>query len=154
MSLMAHFMVLLKGKRLSERWWMNGKGRYETVARSVLGMKTTKIITGQRTASSSSVTAATSCHVSNASMPTPKPSVTSCAPMIAVSILLQSDSSNLDGSCFNSEASELSEVQSYTSLLRKMPHTEWWLWWAVVSHIPLEEGCCGFFRQPGYGQGP
>ncbi|KAH8175041.1 fungal specific transcription factor domain-containing protein [Sarocladium implicatum] len=39
MALMAHFTVLLKAKRLGERWWMNGRGLYEVASRTVLGMK-------------------------------------------------------------------------------------------------------------------
>lgn len=39
MALMAHSIVILKAKRLGERWWMNGKGHYEVASRTVLGMR-------------------------------------------------------------------------------------------------------------------
>lgn len=37
MSIMARCLVLLKG--MEEEWWMDGRGRYEVVGRSVRGMK-------------------------------------------------------------------------------------------------------------------
>jgi hypothetical protein len=39
LTLLAYLLVLMEAKGAGTRWWMNGKGRYEVVRRSVLGMK-------------------------------------------------------------------------------------------------------------------
>lgn len=39
LTLLAYLLVLMEAEGTGTRWWMNGKGRYEVVRRSVLGMK-------------------------------------------------------------------------------------------------------------------